>query len=281
MKRLPIVVALTLSALLAPTFSFACSWIGGPPSIEYHVNNFDESFAHNEAIFIGEVIAVDDDGASIRIDEVFKGQEHLDEIFRYPPGTSCDYAFTQPGPKGLFFMGIYSDGVYIDVGKGLVPPESEHYEVLVKRLRGPGYAYGAITVADSTLDGLAVGASVRQMRDVFGEPLPPPPTKGQMIDDVGGGVYRYDGMSFFSIDHQTLTTYHVTNKEHRLSGGLGVGSRKEDITAQFGQPIQSAVYDDDEVLSYQVRNEDGRLLRFYLDFTLTDNIVTSVHKDLR
>ena len=114
----------------------ACSFVGDFPKAADLIEEYDRILETRDAIFRGEVIRIDGDEATIRVDEVFKGSEHLEETLEYRPFSNCEQFFENVGEIRLFFGFLLREEVQFSIGDGSVPLGNPLYTKLLARLRG-------------------------------------------------------------------------------------------------------------------------------------------------
>ena len=125
----------TLLLLALCSDSIACSIVGGFPTVDELVEEFDQIVESREVIFRGVVKTVGSDSVLIDVVEVFKGDEHLGSEFWYRPYTNCEETYKSAGEERLFFGWLLNGSIQFSEGNGSVVASDPLYPELLTLLK--------------------------------------------------------------------------------------------------------------------------------------------------
>jgi hypothetical protein len=115
--------------------AIACSIVGGLPTVDEMVEEFDQVVESRDVIFRGVVKTVGSDDVLIEVLEAFKGTEHLGSEFWYRPYTNCEESYGSAGEERLFFGWLFEGSIQFSEGNGSVTTDDPLYSELLTLLR--------------------------------------------------------------------------------------------------------------------------------------------------
>ena len=143
---------------------------------------------------------------------------------------------------------------------------------LISLLVGASAAWPAdgVDISSCVVEGIGLGTSAGDIKEVYGEP----DRRNQPCKDCIDMPYTsiaYDGLRIAFINLEAIHI-EVASDEYRLLSGLGVGSSRSEVVAEYGDPsvIQN---EDGEYLSYAITVRNGRWAGLTLVFLMDDDSV--------
>lgn len=132
------------------------------------------------------------------------------------------------------------------------------------------WAADNVDISSCAVEGVSFGTSLSDVRKLFGEPIRRNQPCNDCIDMPQTWI-DYEGLrvSFINLEAVHME---VTSEEYRLAAGLGVGSARSEIVAEYGDP--TIIEDENgEFLSYAITAQNSRRTGHTLVFLIRDDVV--------
>jgi hypothetical protein len=132
------------------------------------------------------------------------------------------------------------------------------------------WATDSVDISACAIEGIELGDTSTNVRMTFGEPTGHNPPCIDCIDQPQTWI-SYDGLRVDFIQSETIHI-EVESDAFRLPTGLGVGSTKAEVIAEYGDPLVTEL-EAREFLTYAITWGDGRKTAHTLDFQIHDDVV--------
>ncbi len=127
-----------------------------------------------------------------------------------------------------------------------------------------------VDVKEIEVAGIRMSDDKDRVRELLGEPSESGPTCDGCID-ITDSWFVYEGIRVHFLQSEVLQ-FEVTTSQYRLVSGVGVGTSKEEVVREYGQPKVN-LREDGVLLAYPITwNGRGRP-DAKLEFRIVDNVV--------
>jgi len=133
------------------------------------------------------------------------------------------------------------------------------------------WAADSVDISACAVRGVELGDTSTHVRTTFGEPAGHNPPCIDCFDQPYTWI-SYDGLRVDFIQSETIHI-EVDSDDFRLPTGLGVGSTKAEVIAEYGDPVVTE-HEGGEFLTYAITVRNGKRTGHTLVFLIEDDAVT-------
>jgi len=131
-----------------------------------------------------------------------------------------------------------------------------------------------VDVKEIEVAGIKISDGKDRVKELLGAPRESGPSCNDCID-IMDSWFIYDGLRVHFLQWEVLQL-EVATKEFRLASGVGVGSSKEEVVQQYGQP-DITPHEDGVVLAYPITRNGRGHPDVKLEFLVDDDVVIGFH----